>query len=58
MKKTSVLFVFFKKNIYFWVIENWQKKTDMSGIKGVDKKIHTMFENDQEKRKTFYEKNI
>ena len=39
IEKTSVLFVFFKRNIYFWVIENWQKKkTDMSGIKGVDKK--------------------
>ena len=49
----SVLFVFFKKKIYFWVIENWQKKkTDMSGIKGVDKKNAML----KMIKKNFYEK--
>ena len=52
----SVLFVSSKKYNIFGCLKIDKKKTDMTGIKGVDKKIHTMFENDQEKRKTFYEK--
>ena len=30
IEKTSVLFVFFKKIIYFWVIENWKNKKKMT----------------------------
>ena len=46
---------FSSKKKYFWVIENWQKKkTNMSGIKGVDKKKCPV-ENDK-KMGFFYEK--
>ena len=51
-KKTSVLFVFFKKNIFGW-LKIGKKKTDMFGIKKLlIKNIHHV-ENDKKKEKVF-----
>ena len=54
IKKTSVLFVFLKKYIF---LGNWKlaKKTDMSRIKGVDKK-NAMLKMIKKKEEFFYEK--
>ena len=54
IEKTSVLFVFFKKNIF---LGDWEvaKKTDMSGIKAADKK-YTMLKIIKKKKKFFLRK--
>ena len=52
--KNECLIRFLQKK-YFWVIKNWQKKTDMSGIKAADKNI-PCWKWSRKKRKSFYEK--